>query len=79
MVTGRPCSLLKLRALAVTRRVGASAAAIRSLVVVFPTLPVIPTTGMSNRRRAQAASVMRAAAVSSTTIAVPARGGSDVR
>ncbi len=32
------------------------AAAIRSLVLVLPTLPVTPTTGTSSRRRAQAAS-----------------------
>ena len=71
MVTGRPCSLLKLRMLAVTDRVAPRAAAIRSLVLVFPTLPVTPITGMSSLRRAHAASSISAAAVSSTTIAEP--------
>ena len=44
IVTGRPCSLLKLRSLAATRRPAPTAAAMKSLVVVLPTLPVMPTT-----------------------------------
>ena len=42
IVTGRPCSLLKLRSFAVVRRVAAHAAAMRSFVDVLPTLPVTP-------------------------------------
>ena len=50
MVTGRPCSLLKLRGLAAVRRVLASAAASRSLVEVLPTDPVMPTTSVRPAR-----------------------------
>ena len=63
IVTGSPCSLLKLRSLAVTRRVAPSAAATRSFVLVLPTLPVMPTTGTSSCRRAHAASSINAVAV----------------
>ena len=52
IVTGRPCSLLKLRSLAVVRRPAPHAAAIRSFADVLPTLPVTPTTWASSRRRA---------------------------
>ena len=78
MVTGRPCSLLKLRGLAAVRRVLASTAASRSLVEVLPTDPVMPTTQSGRRVRAHAPSAMSAAAVSSTSIMVLPRGrGSD--
>ena len=50
-VTGRPCSLLKLRSLATTRLPGATAARMRSLVLVLPTLPVMPTTVAASRLR----------------------------
>ena len=75
-VTGNPCSLLKLRALAATRRVAPIAAAARSLVLVLPTLPVMPTTGAPRRRTAQAASVINASPVSSTAIAGIVTAGS---
>ncbi len=78
IVTGRPCSLLKLRSLAVVRRVAAHAAAMKSFVDVLPTLPVTPTTRAADRRRAQRASAINAAAVSATSIAVlspPASAG----
>jgi D-alanine--D-alanine ligase len=65
--------LLKLRSLAVTRRVAPSDAAMKSFVVVFPTLPVTATTGTSSRRRPHAPSASRAAAVSATRTAVPGR------
>ncbi len=70
MVTGRPCSLLKLRGLAAVRRVLPSAAASRSLVEVLPTDPVTPTTASGRRERAQPPSAISAAAVSSTSITV---------
>jgi len=75
MVTGRPCSLLKLRGLAAVRRVPASAAASRSLVEVLPTDPVMPTTLSGRRERAHRPSAISAAAVSSTSMMVwPAEG-----
>ena len=70
MVTGRPCSLLKLRGLAAVRRVLANAAASRSLVEVLPTDPVMPTTLSGRRERAHPPSAISAAAVSSTSIMV---------
>ena len=60
-VTGRPCSLLKLRSFAVTRRPAATAARTRSFVDVLPTLPVMPTTVASSRPRAHVASAISAA------------------
>ena len=69
IVTGRPCSLLKLRSFAVVRRVAAHAAAMKSFVDVLPTLPVTPTTRAVARRRAHRASAINAAAVSATLIA----------
>ena len=44
IVTGSPCSLLKLRTLATTRFAEDNAATMRSLVEVFPTEPVTPMT-----------------------------------
>ena len=44
IVVGRPCSLLKLRSFAAVRRLAASAAHARSLVLVLPTDPVMPIT-----------------------------------
>ncbi len=73
IVTGSPCSLLKLRSLAVVRRPAPHAAAMRSFVDVLPTLPVTPTTGASSRRRAHRARAISACAVSATSIAVPSR------
>ena len=69
IVTGSPCSLLKLRSLAATRRSAATAAATRSLVLVLPTLPVMPTTVPGRRVRTQPASAMSASPVSATSIA----------
>ena len=52
MVVGRPWSLLKLRSFAHVRRLAASAAAAKSLVLVLPTDPVMPmTVGRSTRWR----------------------------
>ena len=67
MVTGRPCSLLKLRSFAATRRPAATAARTRSFVDVLPTLPVMPTTVAARRARAHVANVINAAAVSATS------------
>jgi hypothetical protein len=75
IVTGSPCSLLKLRSLAATRRSAATAAATRSLVLVLPTLPVIPTTVAGRRVRAQLASAMSASPVSATPIAATGDDG----
>ena len=48
-ITGRPCSLLKLRTLAVTRRVTPTRRRHQVLGgLVLPTLPVIATTGTSS-------------------------------
>ena len=66
-VTGRPWSLLKLRSLAATRRLAPTAAATRSLVLVLPTLPVIPTTVASSVDRAHEARSSSAVDVSGTT------------
>ena len=82
MVTGSPCSLLKLRSLARVRRWVPHAAATMSLVVVLPTLPVTPTTRASRRGLAHCARASNAWAVSATSIAVPSRrngSGSPVR
>ena len=70
IVTGRPCSLLKLRSLAATRRPAPTAARTRSLVLVLPTLP-----GDADDRRRQprrgptTPRSIRAAAVSATSMA----------
>ena len=50
-VRGTPMSLLKFSAVFNTRYFWARTAAIISLVVVFPTLPVICATGMRNFSR----------------------------
>ena len=50
-VRGVPMSLLKFSAVFRTRYFWARTAAIMSLVVVFPTLPVICTTGRVNFSR----------------------------
>ena len=79
MVTGRPCSLLKLRGLAAVRKVLASTAASRSLVEVLPTDPVMPTTLSGRSERAQRPSAINAVAVSSTSIMVLPGGGPAAR
>ena len=68
MVMGTPTWLLLLPGVLYTRSPAPRAAAIISLVVVFPTLPVIPTTGMESRPRHQLPNLCRAALVSSTRI-----------
>ena len=82
-VMGTPWSLLNERELAATFSVDPIAAAAKSLVVVLPTEPVMPTTRCSTRpescSRAQRPSLRRASMVSGTTIAVPRRGSRDVR
>ncbi len=70
IVTGRPCSLLKLRSLAATRQRRASTARVEVLAVVLPTLPVMPTTRRGSRSRAQRPRSISARSVSSTSIAV---------
>ena len=74
MVTGRPWSLLKDRSFAATRKLDPSAAAIKSLVLVLPTEPVMPITRLlscaSSLFRPQAPSCNSAASVSGTVIAV---------
>ena len=59
-------SLLKFSGVFSVRYRADSTAAIISLVVVFPTLPVIWTKGMSNRSRYAFARAFRARRVSST-------------
>ena len=59
--------------------VRASTAAVRSLVDVLPTLPVIPTTWAPVESRAAAPSVLSATAVSGTRMAVPGPAGPEVR
>ena len=70
IVTGRPCSLLKLRSFAATRRPAPTAASTRSLVLVLPTLPVIPTTVAVSWSRAHAANAISATPVSATSMTV---------
>ena len=71
IVTGRPCSLLKLRTLAVVRA-SRPRRGDRSFVDVLPTLPVTPTTRAGrSATRPQRPSVISAADVSATSIAVP--------
>src|SRR5215218_1975851 len=70
IVTGRPCSLLKLRSFAATRRPAPTAARTKSLVLVLPTLPVMPTTVAGSSRRAHAANAISAAPVSATSTTV---------
>ena len=69
-VSGRPSSLLKERSLADVRKDDARHSRTRSLVVVLPTEPVIPTTPWPTRPRATRPRCIRAAEVSSTTTAV---------
>jgi hypothetical protein len=60
IVSGTPTSVLNERGLACTRNREASTARDRSLVVVLPVEPVIPTTGPSKEVRSAAASAIRA-------------------
>ena len=78
-VSGRPSSLLKDRSLAAVRKVEAKQWRNKSLVVVLPTEPVIPTTPPATRLRANTPRFMSAVAVSSTTTAVDPSGPSWVR
>ena len=74
-VSGTPISLLNDRSLACVVPLQDSTAATRSLVEVFPTLPVIPTTRpplAPTDRRAAAPSAVSAVDVSTTRIAVVA-------
>ena len=72
MVTGRPCSLLKLRTFAVVVMALLSATAMRSLVDVLPTEPVTPITTVDagNRVRTHPPVSISASAVSRTRMAV---------
>ena len=74
-VIGTPWSLLNDRELAATFSAEPMAAAAKSLVVVLPTLPVIPTTRCCtvslSDSRAQRPSLRSASNVSGTTMAVP--------
>ena len=72
-VSGTPSQLFRLPSVASTRyRVLSTAAAI-SLVVVFPLLPVMPTTGIRKRRRYVLPRAPSAVPGVSTTIIVPDR------
>ena len=62
-VSGRPSSLLKFPAVFKTRYFCASTAAIISFVLVLPTLPVIPTTGMPSCSRYSSATAFSASSV----------------
>ena len=55
----------------ITRSFVSRAAATISFVVVFPTLPVIPTTGIERRERRKLPSACKAFFVSSTRISAP--------
>ncbi len=71
-VRGTPSSLLNDRSLAATMsKRTASTAARRSLTVVLPTDPVIPTMRPGSRRRAAKPMLANACTVSSTSMAVP--------
>ncbi len=72
-VSGRPSSLLNDRSLAAVGKLEPRHAATRSLVVVLPTEPVMPTTPPT-RARASSPRPMSARAVSPTTTAVPPTG-----
>ena len=72
-VSGRPSSLLKERSLAAVRKAEARHARRRSLVVVLPTEPVIPTTPPT-RPRASTPRFISATDVSATLTAVPPTG-----
>ena len=65
-VSGTPMRLLRLSGVACTARVIPSAARVRSFVVVFPTDPVIATTGAFRSLRRKLASDPSATRVSST-------------
>ncbi len=69
-VSGRPSSLLNDCSLAAVGNAVARHARTKSLVVVFPTDPVMPITPPDTRPRASAPSRISAAPVSSTAIAV---------
>ena len=69
-MSGSPSSLLNDRSLAAVAKAGARQWYSRSLVVVFPTEPVIPTTRPLMRCRAATPRSISARPVSSTTIAV---------
>ena len=72
MVTGRPCSLLKLRTFAVVVMTLLRATAMRSLVDVLPTEPVTPITTVDAGKsvRTQPPASINASAVSRTRTAV---------
>ena len=69
-VSGTPISLLYDIGLALVRKVVASTPATRSLTVVLPTEPVMPTTRSTRRARAARPMAARAAPVSATAMAV---------
>ena len=68
IISGRLISLLKFMRFLWVRKRRFSTAQIISLAVVLPTLPVTPTTGMSNRLRYQPASFATPPSVESTTM-----------
>ena len=81
-VSGTPSSLLNDAAEAQAEPAARQAARVRSLTEVLPTLPVMPITGPSRRSRAARPMVVRARAVSSTSMTGTARSvrtGREVR
>ena len=69
--SGRPMWLFRLPLFFTTLKLGSSALAVSSFVVVFPALPVIATTRVVTARRIARASACSACSGSSTTITLP--------